>query len=84
MKITFGINGVDGLISGPVCLPYENVNYWSKIMNSLRKHDETRDTFVKRLNDEWSIRLILDSSGITGVELEDSTLSMLIMRYPPR
>lgn len=83
MKITFGISGIDGWHGAPMRVPYENVNYWSKIMNSLRKHDETRDTFVKRLDDEWGIRLIEDVSGITGVELEDSTLSMLLMRYPP-
>jgi homoserine trans-succinylase len=85
MKITFGIEGGDWYTGKPIVrLPYENVNYWSRVMISLRKHDETMDTFYKRINDEWGLRVIQDSVGITGVELDDSTLSMLLLKYPTK
>jgi len=64
---------------------YTRAWYWSSTLESLRKLysiDREYKDFAKYLNDEWGIVFIIRNGGIFGVDIKDSCLTGLLLKFP--
>ena len=64
---------------------HHNVNYWAGILQKLRSEmPATCTDFNKWLEEEWKITQINSDqmNGIEGVEIDDHSFTMLVLRFP--
>lgn len=85
----FAINPANAaLLAGHSAGVYESPMYWSMVLRRMRGTNETFVDFYKRIETEWSLTIIqrdFDGSGvIAGVEVEESMLTAILLKYPPK
>jgi hypothetical protein len=68
-----------------------DTRYWSFLLSRLKTEsgfDKYDDTYYTWLFDTYKIRVIEEQLGIcskalTGLELDESTFTLLLLKYPP-
>ena len=89
LKFDFGEFAADRhnnnlLLTGQSSKSYKSPMYWSMVLRRLRGPNETFADFYKRIEEEWSLTVTQHDGGITGVHIDESMFTMLLMKYPPK
>jgi hypothetical protein len=65
--------------------PYTKAKYWSRVLPELKKPGEDYKDFLQRLEDEWKLRILSGPNflGLTGVDIDEASLTALLIKYPP-
>ena len=90
MKIDFSTHTIDFNDGYPPILleaPLTSAGYWGRALKKLRRESlATNAAFEDWLEEEWDIKLLKTHEGyldkISGVELDEATLTMLLLKYP--
>lgn len=90
MKIDFSTHTVDFNDGYPPILleaPITSAGYWGRALKKLRRESSVNDiAFEGWLKEEWNIKLLKIRSefvnNISGVELDEPTLTLLLLKFP--
>jgi hypothetical protein len=78
------ING--DLYPDPNTPAYMLPRYWSRVLPELKHPGEQFQDFTERLHEEYRIRILTGTNflGITGVDIDEAMLTVILLKYPPR
>ena len=68
---------------------WKSVAYWSEVLQAMYKESGSNNDneFDQWLLDNWKIRLLYTNHiiyNVSGIDIEDASISLLLMRYPPK